>query len=251
MEKKNYLKYWKEIVIVILLIFLFIGYNKLSNTTTSLADIENALKISRQETKLFKDKSGKLVAEKQVMQLNINDLTQNGNQLGLDMTDIKSQVGNLKNLVNRMEGKINTQGSVEAGIDELKGDLLAALAKGDTSKENISKLKERYKPFKWSSDYLLVTDGLIDLKENKVNFNYTYSTKFTNTTFWKKEDGFKNKFKPKSLVVQLKFEDQNAFADSVQNINVKPPPKKFYEKTLFKVAVGFTSGLYLSSRFLN
>lgn len=238
-------KYWKEIIIILLVSTVLVGgcsYNQ------KVSDYETKLDIKDEQLNdsvmVYKTKNGDLMFQKNTLETDVDNLEENLETLGIDRDKLKDQIGNLKNLNNRLSARVES---------------LTKIILSDTVKDDDIVISDSTFNFegetRWENKYILTTGTynisgkyLVDntvVKFSNVTFNqeldYKYTVDFTTTSYWKRENKLKF-WKPKTLVTDVEFSDPNAKVVSIQSIEIKEPPKKFYEKNVFWGIVGGVVG---------
>lgn len=218
------------LIIIVLLLVGFFTYDKYAKIKDDHTSLTEALEIKDQEVELYKNKEGKWTAEKGVMELTTEQLKDNADLLGIDNRSLAKQVGRLSRLVTHLDAQLEARGE---GSTELLDSIIVPVDSLGPKRPGIP-----VKTFSWSNTYLSL-DGTV--LNNRLDFKYTYNSSFTVTSYNKKEGLFK---KP-NLVVDVIFDDPGAQTMSMTSIQVKQPPKKFYEKWWFHAGVGFLGGAIL------
>lgn len=186
------------------------------------------LEISRDSVKYERNKYGQTVASKRVLAITLKELKDQGEILGLDNKKLKEQVGNLNNLVNRLEGDLVASGSGNTVIRDT-----VVIVKNEVGQ--IIQV-DSAKVFNWTNNYLTLGGTLI---KKDLSLYYLYQTSFDLTTYNKKA-GF---LKKKQLVADITFEDPGARAMNIIALQIEQPRKPFYTKWWFHMSVGAT-GMY-------
>lgn len=224
----------KDVIYILIIIVLLLGgfftYDKYAKVKDDHVSLTEALEIKNQEVKLYQNKEGKWVAQKQAMELTADQLKDNADLLGIDNRSLSKQVGRLSRLVNHLDAQLEARGE---GSTELRDSVIVLVDSSGQKRPSIP-----VKTFSWSNTYLSL-DGTI--MNNRLDFEYTYNSSFTVTSYMKRAGIWK---KP-NLVVDVIFDDPGAKAMSVTSIKIKQPPKKFYQKWWFHMGVGFLGGAAL------
>lgn len=224
-------QYWREVVILILIVTIGITMNMCQNHRLDKDRLESNLKISQDSVHHFKNKNKELVGQVGSMQLTTNDLKENGKQLGLNVDSLQKQVGSLKNLVSYYKGKVKVGGEV-TGITH--DTVIQHIYHNDTTK-----VKE--KEFKWSNGYLFLTT-LYNPTNDSISIKYRYETGFTLTAYRKRRAFFSFK---KDLVADFVLKDPNGTLVNGKSVTIIPAPRKFYEKWWFHTFIGALGATYI------
>ncbi len=182
------------------------------------------LRISRDSTRHFIDKTGQLVSEKETIQITVDDLKNQNVDLGIDKDNLKKQVGNLNNLVNYYKGKL-----VTSGQGQVKGrdtTIIVVDQRGDT----VQHVEQK---FAYRSPYLTF-DATYDPVIDSLKFKYGYQVDFQLSTFYVRH----KLFAKRQLFADVRLSDPKASMQNVQSILIVEPPKKWYETNWFYVALG-------------
>ena len=213
-------------VVVILLIAGFFGFREWKHNQAEKG-LQTMLEVLNDNVEVYKNKEGQWEAERKSFNLTTAELRKNGQELGFENSGLKKRVGNLKNLVNRLEGDLEAIGT---GSAQLTPDTVY-LSDGTTFIGH---------KFDWSNNYLSLNGTLSNTYE--LNFDYSYKSSFEVTTYWKRSGMFKRK----DLVVNFTMSDPNAQATDLNSVVIKPDPPKFFETNWFWGGVGFLGGLFMS-----
>jgi hypothetical protein len=212
---------------IIILIISFVGFREWKNNKTQKG-LQTMIEVLNDSTQIYKNKENKWESEKKSFNITTAELRKHGQELGFENAGLRKQVGNLKNLVSRLEGDLEIAG--EGSIVFSPPDTV--YLEGDTVYVG--------QEFNWTNNYLTLNGTLSNSQE--LDFNYKYNSTFKITTYWKKPGMFKRK----DLVVNFTMSDPNAYTTSLNNVVIKPDPPKFYETRLFWGGVGFLGGLIVS-----
>lgn len=239
--KKN----WQTVVIVILTTVLLVGGCSYNQRVDSY---ETKLKIKDDQLSdsimVYKSRTGELRYQKQTLQTDIGNLEDNLDALGIDNDKLKDQIGRLKNLNSRLTADIETYKKIilsdtidESNITVQDGEFKF---EGTTnwSNEFISTVGKYTITGKYYNDSSTVSFSNIVFNEE---LEYLYSVGFTTITYWKRDSKLKF-WQPKTLVTDIELTDPNATVTNMRSIEIKEPPKKFYEKPWFWLVVGGITG---------
>lgn len=230
---KDILKRYSKAIVVIILIILFAwGMFAAINWGLVMRDQNTALINSRDslylQAQYYKDKNGELVAQVKTFELTTSDLKKVGDELGFDKKRLESQVGNLKNLVGYWKG----QASAHGGDTVLLRDTIYVTLRGDTIKAQ---------KLNWTDTHLTLT-GLYRPTDSKFSFDYSYDLGGFEITAYRKRQGL---FKPKQLVSDVRFGDENLKVTQFQGVVIKEEKKKFWETKGFAFGAGLVGGAIL------
>jgi uncharacterized FlaG/YvyC family protein len=221
------------ILLVAIIIAGLIVYNIISHF--KWLDISNekdrTLQVYMDSTIHYRNANGELIAQRDSYHMEAKNFKDLADQLGFDKGELKEQVGNLNNLVSRLEAELKIKGEIDTKLE----DSVITIVERDTV------YQENIKIFNWSNDYLTL-GGTIKPNDD-LSIRYSYRTAFQTTNYWRR-DGV---FKPLHLVVDVKFDDPNAGAYDLNSIVVKPRRKRFYERSWFWFVSGVASGVVITS----
>jgi len=251
----------KQLIIVLLIVISllfgtsFFGWSWYM-TNQDAKNLKTNLNAVNSELITYRDENGRLIAEKQSLNLTVNELIENGNLMGANLDELKAEVGNLKNLVSRVEiqGKTNGVALSEINNGKITKDGLVELLKNtsDTNDIDLTNLPDTLdsESFSWTNDYLTLNGVSFkspdDIKK-MVAIEYEYNPKKITATVFRKRTKI---FKPKETTVKISFDDPNFIVNDVTSIVIKEDPPKFYETTGFKVGAGFVIGVGLTTTIL-
>lgn len=207
----------------------------ISKQRSEVYDATKELYEWKDSVKYYYDREGELVAQKNVAELEVNDLKKLNDQLGIDMDGLKDQVGNLKNLNSYYRGQISSLGSGSSVTIDTVVQVI----------ENTDTVEVVAQSVDWTNDYLAI-DGIFIPRFNRWDFNYSYKIDFDITTYDKKTR--KGLFAPKTLVVDLKLSDPNARVVDLQALQIKKE-NKWYQSTAFKVGAGLVGGIFIANQW--
>lgn len=220
--------------IVIVVILLLGGIHYIRGLKQDAASLQTMVDVMADSVRWEKNRNGRLEAEKRSQNLTISELKNNAEALGVDNKKLKERVGRLNNLVAYLQGELEASGSGDTELVPV--DTVYITEAGDTVE-----VFNGHK-FEWTNSYLSLNGRLSDTY--KLSFDYTYSTDFEVTTYWKRPKWYKSK----ELVINMTYDDPAAKAMSLNNVVVKPDPPKFYQTTAFKLGVGFLAGFIIGTR---
>lgn len=230
------LKYWRELLIIALLIVFVLLLNRFNAAKSDNKLLTAALDKSYTTVQYYKNKNGDLVGQVKMRDLTIDQLKNYADELLLDRDRIKKQVGRLENLVGYWKAEVSV-------ADTFRVTLRDTVIVNSTGFDG-----DKY--FNWSNDYLFL-DGIINTEKNLLSIQYKYQFKFELTAYYKPKS-FREKltqpFKPKQLVADLYFNDPNLRATNFTGIVISSEPKKFYQTTGFKIGIGFLGGMLAANK---
>lgn len=217
---KTYLPY------VLVLIIASLWFNSCQQSKIDSERFLNNLKISRDSTKHFQDKTGQLISQNETIQLTAKELKEQADALGIDKQNLKNQVGKLTNLVSYYKGELVAKGKGEVkGIDTL---ITKVDKKGDT-------IKTVNQKFSYSNKYLTF-NGLYDPVIDSLNFQYGYKVSLQ-LTMYKVRHGFLGVTKKPEMFADVRLDDPNAKMQNAQSILIIED-KKWYDTDWFWLGVG-------------
>ena len=215
-------------LIVVMMFVISNQRNEVYNATKELSEWKDSVQY-------YYNREGELVAQKNVAELELDDLKKLNDQLGIDMKELKDQVGNLKNLNSYYRGQVSTRGrGTSITIDTVVQVI-----------ENTDTVEVAAQSVDWTNDYLAI-DGIFIPRFNRWDFNYSYKVDFDITSYHKKTR--KGLFAPKTLVVDLKLSDPNARVVDLQALQIKRE-NKWYQSTAFKVGIGLVGGFFIANEW--
>lgn len=231
------LKFWREILIVILVLILMGSVRQCSVKSDDNRLLQNAFDSTFNVAKYYKKKNGELVGQVKTHELTIDQYRKFSAKLGFDNKELKKQVGKESRLVSHWKGKAEASGVMVISLKDSAINTLDPTM--DLSSEPIN--IETAKVFKWSNKYLDL-DGIISLDSNQLALRYKYQTDFSITAYYKPQGLFKSK----QLVTDIWFEDPNMKVREFKGFVIQQPKKRFIETGLFKVSLGIGIGYGLS-----
>lgn len=224
-------RFWREIVIVILVIAVAISVR---TCKTHKDNEEAALSINDSiytKLKEYKLKNGDLVTQVQTQELTTEQMKQNIGSLGLKNSNLEQQVGNLNRLVGYWQVKA-----------QVKDTFITTLT--DTLYLDAAGVERKGKEFEWHNKYMQMT-GFIQQDFKLIDIGYIYDVKFDLSAYRKKKpltDYLKLNFKPGALVSDVVFDDQNIKTTVFRGLVVKEK-KTWNQTTGFKIGLGVVGGL--------
>lgn len=229
---KLLINHWKNIILILLVAVCILNMHSCGKRGEDYKSLENAYDISRDSTKYYKDDNGDLVAQRTTQNLTIQELKKHGDELGFDKKALKKQVGNLNRLVSNLKGEISVKDRIISQVTN-STETDTTIVGGDTLY-----IEKDVLNFSHEGKYLQYQGKIIG---SELTFDYNYNVVFDQTTYWEPA----GLFKPLRLVTDFKIEDPNAKAVKLNSVVIRPPRKKFYQTTGFKIGVGFLGGAIL------
>lgn len=226
------LKYWREILIVLLLTVAALSVKTCSSKEGDIKALTQAKDSIFTALTTYKQKNGELTYQVQTQQLTIDQIKDFGNQLGVDNKKLKDQVGNLNNLVSVLEAKVSVSGSV---VTKGRDTVIV------TVHDHRDTVKTEEKVFNYKTQYLSLYQ-ILNEKSDSLRTYYEYDVDFKMVAYWKG----KTIFKQGTLVSDLTFSDPNMKVQKFTSMVIKQPEKKWYETTLFKVGIGVAAGIFIA-----
>lgn len=221
-------KFWREILIAILAIALFSSIrscNKNSdNTSIAIHRGDSAFLVAH----YYKNKQGELIAQVNTSELTAKQYKQFSKQLGFENQDLKMQNKKLKGLVAHWQG----QASIHDTVFSVGKDTTLY-----TNKKDTVGTKAIY--FAFTSKYLTLDQFYTPL-DRKLETHYSYTVDFSLTAYRKQQGLFK---KQGQLVADVYFSDPAIKVSTFKGFVIKEPPRRWYQTTGFKIALGAAGGI--------
>lgn len=199
--------WWKGIVIAILLLFVFIGWQAngiLSNQNKAYSHLaDSAFSIAKH----YHNRNGELIQQVRIYELTARDFKEIGDNLGFANSELKKQVGNYKNLVAYWQGQAGFK-----GVDSIRWHDSTRMVDG---------VSEDFKTFGWSNGHLTINEDYYPA-DNVVVLEYEYDLGGFELVAYRKKEKVKGRlFKKKVLVADIKFGDQNIKVDEFKGIVIR------------------------------
>lgn len=227
--------------IILLLVILFATGMCMRKDNLIQDEKEKASYIDQQLIQ-ERDKKGRLVSSIKSYQSSYSALRRNK---GAEIVALKKEVKNLKDLesISRLDYSLSGNFKVPA-IDTTitSGNRFEKLfhqadsafnSKVDSSEVNAISFQ--------FADGFLKTSGYC-IPGDSCSINYSYRDRFTLKKEWKRPKWNKSK----ELVFSAHPENPNASFTDLQDITIKPPPKKWYETRAFSFAIGALTGFAIT-----
>jgi len=216
-------KYWREIIIGILLIVVVLSTKQCQKQKSDIALLNNIQDSTFNVIREIKGKNGELTSQVNTYEITIDQLKESGDKLGIDNKALKQQIGSLKNLTAYYKAKIELRDTFTIVNHDT-----TFIEKGDTT---------RAKAFQWSNKYLVIQGFTAP---SYTTISYDYHPTFTLTSYYK-DKGFL-RLKKGQLVSDLKFDDPNMQVREFKAVRITEEPKKWYETKLFYFLTGAAAG---------
>lgn len=227
------LKYWKNILIVVLALFVFGSVRQCSENASDKVVLLNAMDSAFVVAHYYKTKHGEVIGQVKTHELTIEQYKKYGNQLGFENKKLKEQVGKANRLVAHWMGKVSSTDSIYIVLRDTSLN---------TMDESMGLNEpETAKVFEWSSKHLSL-EGIIHLDSNQLALSYKYSSDFSLTAY-RKSNGL---FKGSQLVADIWFDDPNMRVREFKGFVIQEPKKRFYQTGLFKLSIGIGIGYVLA-----
>lgn len=230
------LKFWREILIVVLILLFASSVRQCSVNGDDARLMSHIADSSFSVANYYKTKNGELVGQVKTHQITIGQLKKYGEDIGFQINDLTKQVGNANRLVAHWRGKAHMSGSATVALKDsiVKSSDLMDLTTDGTETVTIGKY------FAWSNNHLEL-DGFISVDSNQISINYKYSTDFTLTAY-RKPQGL---FKPRQLVADIWFDDPNMKVREFKGFVIQEPRRRFYQTSLFQVSIAVGAGFLI------
>jgi hypothetical protein len=238
------LKFWREILILILVLVCAFSFRQCSVKNDDNRLLLNSVDSAFSVAHYYKNKNGELVGQVKTQELTIGQYKKYAAQLGFDNKELKKQVGKESRLVAHWRGKAESEGTILIGLNDTTINTLDPTMDLSGESINIELPGLEAKTFQWGNKYLTL-DGIISLDSNQMAIKYQYDTDFSITAYYKPQGLFKRS----QLVTDIWFEDPNMKVQEFKGFVIKEPRKKFFQTGLFKVTVGIGIGYGLSKIF--
>lgn len=222
------MKYWKETVILVLVICCFVSIRSCSvSKALHKADkqlLENARDSAFSVARQVITKNGELVAQVNTHEVTIEQLETYSGGLKFNLDRSKKEIGRLSNLVGFWKVKAEKRDTFR-----IVGRDTVIVEKGQ---------EVVVKTFDYNDNYLKLHQ-LYDPHSSVLLTSYSYNTSFTLTAF-RKGGGLFNKGQ---LMTNIKFDDPHIQTSTINSIVIKEGPVKFYQTRLFTFGLGFSLGV--------
>lgn len=222
------LKYWRELLIAILVCVCGFAFNKCQSNASDKDVLSHKYDSTYLVATYYKNKHGEVIGQVKNHELTIRQLKDFGEQLGFDNKQLRDQVGNLNRLVGYWKGQASVRDSV---IITLRDTVI------------VDGINTYTKAFEWNNDYLFL-NGNIDLQNNQLALQYQYDVNFELVSYRKG----KTFFKSGTLVSDIKFSDPNIRVREFSGFVIVEPKKKWYETRAAAFGVGVLTGFAIRGR---
>ncbi len=249
------MKYWKEVLILVLVLVLFLVYGSRRRIKQNLSAQREILALQSDSVDYYKLRTGELVSQKQAFETDKSGLEENLSLLRIDKKRLVSQVGKLDNLVSRLRTDLSSAGA--GRFSDSLPDLVAFPL--DTLDLVPSAPFSFDRPLHWGNGYLTLTGrykiigtvrpssggtAFSDVRYSH-DFSYSYEVGLTSLTYWKRERKW-HFWKPALLVTDISVTDPHARAKNIESLRITPPRKSFFETGAFKFCAGAAFGWFLT-----
>jgi hypothetical protein len=218
-------KYWREMLIVLLVIVVTISFKTCKSYQADADIYKNKSDSTYNKATAFVNKNNQLVWQVKTYALTIKDLKKHGNELGFENSSLKKQVGSLNNLVAHWRGKASIRDTVKTVLHDT------------TIVINGIKIAEQ--TFSWGNKYMVIDGAIV---EKKITIGYKYSVDFSLTAYRAPKKGL---FRPPGpLVADIYFNDPNFKVNEFKGFVIQENRKRWYETNVFKYSAGALLGGY-------
>ena len=217
-------KYWSQILLAVAGVILFFALKGCSDNASTLSDYQDQIAYAKEETKTYKGKNGQLIAEKSQLQLENTNIFEEREDLAKKLANAEIKAKN----VNSMTNIVTTTTISDPIVIELPGDSIPC-------------------------DF-----GPIPFSTPKDSIHYTIKGTFSNKALAFTDINFPDTLTFTSYEKRIGFMKRKTFANvqhsnpyittkGIESYQINPK-KKWYQKTITKVAVGFVIGAYSVSK---
>jgi hypothetical protein len=216
-------KHWQIILIVLMAVIIYFLFQGRARDKDTIQTLVHQSDSAFNQIRYYKDKNDRLRA-----QVNTHEVTLRNFKdfWAADSKRLKGQIGNLNKLVGFWKGKA---GMVDTIYTTLTDTVYLTRDGFNTDKA-----------FNWSNDNLTLSGGL-NTASNQLSLDYQYQVNFELVSYYKKSG-----FMKRQLVADISFSDPNLKVQEFQGIQIKAK-ERFYQKTWFKIGVGFLAGFTAST----
>lgn len=233
------------IIILILLFFSIIGFNKLNNVSEQYKNLENTIAAMNDTIQVINNKDGSTTFQQLSPEIYLKDLINSEyfKTLSADQQEFYTQLNSIKRLISATKAELQKQGEVLASIgyaqnpgtvnpqtDSISFKLGTDLAFSET---------DTSKNLQWTANVVL---------DSTISFKYNYDYKFNLLTTFERQ-------KDKSVLVKYKIDDPELKVNDMKNFIIPPEQRntaigRWYDKNkrtlniIGGVAV-FSAGGYL------
>lgn len=230
MLKKVITKYWREVLILALLIACAMSVRTCKQNSDTVGILSAKADSSYLKATYYRGKNGELIGQVNTHELTIKNLKELGDQLGFDNAALRDQVGKLNRLVAHWQGKAGMRDTIYATLT-------------DTVYVDSTGIEVAGRSFKWNNQYLFI-NGLV--MTDNVQLSYLYEVDFSLTAYRKPQMGFWKP--PGQLVADIKFSDPKFRVTEFKGFVVTEPRKRWYETKGAAIGFGAILGFYLGTR---
>lgn len=220
-------KYWREIVIAILVIGMFFLASRIESLSSDKQLLINARDSAFNVAKAYVDKNGDLVHQVRTHEVTIGQLKEHGDALIGNIDRLERKVSKLERLAAHWEG----QASVSDTVTVVNRDTVYV--------KDGSNITGKW--FEWSNKFMSI-NGITTARTTSLT--YKYSVDFSLTAF-RKPQGFLGLGKSQ-LVTDIYFNDPNFTVQEFKGFIVSEPKRKWYETKVVQLLeaglIGYTIG---------
>lgn len=228
----KYVKYWREALIVILVIVAATSIRSCNVNADSVDVLSHKADSFYKKATYYVNKNKELVGQVNTHELTIKDLKKHGDALGFEIKDLKGKVVRMDGLVAYWQGKAKIHDTVHAVLHD-------TIFHDKTGQEVLAK------SFKWNNKFLFL-DGVV--AANDITIVYEYNVSFSLTAYRKPQRGFWKP--PGQLVADIYFNDPAFKVRQFSGFVIKENRKRWYETRGAAIGLGFVGGtaLYVMTR---
>ncbi len=177
----------------------------------------------------YKNKNGELIAQVETMRGTMDELKGSLEAAGVQLKDLKKQIGSLNNLVSYLTVKASVTNTV-------------TVTNTDTVYVDSTGTEVTGRQFAWSNKWMQLDGVSFPLS---TTIRYKYDIEF-NTVTYRIRRGFLMFGKPDKYVTDIKFSDPGIFVSNMRSITVEPNVG-FFRKPVVNFALG-AIGMYFLMR---
>lgn len=219
-------RFWREIIIAILVIVVALSASQCQKQKSDIALLNQIQDSTFNALQTVKEKNGELTTRINTYQVTEEQLKNNVAELGLNEKKLKSQIGSLTNLVTYYAAKIQLRDSFTVVNHDT-----TFITKGDTT---------RAKAFQWGNKYLAI-NGFTAPAYTTISYSYTVDFELKSYT---KKTGFLGLGRSQ-LLTDLTFSDPNIQVKQFKGIVVQQPKKKWYETGIARYGAAAVVGYWI------
>jgi len=221
----KYVKYWKEALILILVIIVSISTRTCTKRGDDISLLEQSRDSAYYQVAYYKNREGELIGQVKTFEVTTKQLKEHGDQLGFEVDGLKKQVVNLNRLVAHWQGKATIKDTFYTkGVDTV-------IVYKD--KQEVAMV------FTSRPSKFLELDQLYHPSDKTLSTVYQYDVDFSLTAYRKG----KTFFKPGQLVTDIKFNDPQMKVTQFSGFVVKEDRPKLWERKWFIFTTGAVVGI--------